>query len=169
MEDISKVLLKIGGFGFLAYSVIKIAEYAPYVVGKSSEYAPVDVLAILLGSGFFPLLFAYLLIRRTDSICRFLRCPSVDRLALPEEAERIGIALIGTFLLFRSASDLAFHLATLWKAHQIQVAGMASTNITLITPQEHGFIVATIVELLVAAYFVLGAGNFVAFLKKLRG
>ncbi len=169
MEDISKVILKIGGFGFLAYAVVKTAEYAPYLVGKSSDYGLVDVAAIFLGSCVAPLLFAYLLIRRTNSICRFLRFAETGAVKLPEEAERIGVALIGTFLLFRSASDLAYHLATLWKAHQLSAEGMASTSITLVTPQENGFIVATVVELLVAAYFVVGAGHFVSVLKKLRG
>lgn len=169
MIQLSTVLLRIGGFSFIAYSIINISGYAPYLL-QADGYLPSDVIALFLRDAFFPLLFAYLLIQHTETVQSWLKIPeSVEPLESPE-LEQIGLSILGMFLFFSSLSDLAYHFAELWRfqdAFGVNTS-VESARIVLLNPEKYALMVATVVELIFALYLLVGSKGLVKVLEKLR-
>lgn len=169
MNQLSPILLRISGFAFVAYALINIAGYSPYLI-FDNQYSTEDVISIFLSNAFFPLLFAYILILHTGFIQKLLKLQSDINISKPDEFERIMLSTLGMFLVFYAISDLSYYFAELWKLRELQAAGMMinETEIMLLSPEKHALIVATLVEFTFALYLLVGSKGLVTLLQKLR-
>jgi len=169
MKHLSTVLLRISGLAFVAFALINIAGYSPFLI-SGNQYSTEDVISIFLSNAFFPLLFAYILLCHTGFIQKSLKLQGDLNISKPDELERIALSTLGMFLVFYAISDLSYYFAELWKLRELQAAGMIinETDIMLLSPEKHGLIMATLIELIFALYLVVGSKGLVTLLQRLR-
>jgi len=145
-----------------------MAQYAPYLIGDSSSYKPIDVIAIFVGYVFFPFLFGIIFIRFGGLIARKLLPSDENAESNCDDLERSGITVLGVFLLYRALSDSALHFGTIYQANQLLKNSMAPPDITLVNPDQYGAILATAIEFAFSLWLVFGSKGLVNLLRAFR-
>lgn len=156
-----RILLKLFGVGLVVYSAVTFSTYIPAIVDNS---APLDwgmVLAhasptiITCFIGIFLWLFPTMVVNT-------IVLPSLDLKNIGGEwdtkAERIGVTILGLFLLFRALSDLVFNVASyIIDAPAVKI--QMNFQVAMIT---------TIVEFILAVFLMLGSTGITNTIRKLR-
>jgi len=81
------------------------------------------------------------------------------------ELERIAVTILGLVLMFFALSDMAFHITYIVASNYLDSAKL--TTIT-ISAENWGFILATLVEIIIALYLLIKANGLLLLLSKFR-
>jgi hypothetical protein len=167
-HSIVRLIVKLFGVGLVVYGAVTLSVYLPSILLQTQRWDETTtalvlsyimplVTPFLVGAllWFFPATIANTVIRDTPSAKEIKADWSF-------ELERVGVSLLGLYLLYRGVSDIIFQMV----AHRARVAILGDVR----APDDYSaLIAATIAELVIAILFVVQSRGIVNLLRKTRG
>ena len=166
LHDGVKLVLKLSGVGFIVFGVVSLSTFLPFLSEslKNSD-SRVSVVAYV-AQMFVPLLFGVFLwlfpARITDTIVK-PDSPAENTDALLTGLERIGITLMGLYLLYRGISDLTYQIINYYNLKSLTPGAFISPRYDIVAT-----FVATGIELVVALVFIFGAKGILRIIRRFR-
>ena len=163
-NNLVRMIVKLSGVGLIVYGALTLALYLPALfmfqrqddIGGTLPYVLTLIAPFLIGSflWWFPA-------KVTNSIIRFDHSTE-PKTGWSEEFERVGVSLLGLYLFFRGVSDAIYHLSM----HRAKTEALGYGG----APSEFpALMAATVVEIVLAIFFMLRSRGVVSLLKKARG
>jgi len=167
-HSIVRLMVKLFGAGLVVYGAVTLSAYLSSLFLQTQRWDETTtalvlsyivplVTPFLVGAllWFFPATIANTVIRVTPSAKEF-------KAEWHFEFERIGVSLLGLYLLYRGISDIIYQVM----AHRSKVAILGEIR----APDDYSALVtATIAELVIAILFVFQSRGIVGLLRKARG
>ncbi len=160
-SNMVRIILKLLGVGLVVYSAVTLSTYIPAIVDSSTPVTWSLVLAHAAPT-IITCLFGIFLWLFPAKVADTIVLPNVDIKNVDGEwdakVERIGVTILGIFLLYRALSDVAFN-----------VTGYVTNAPTIRNQVDfQASLAATTLEFILALFLVLGASGITNTLRKLR-
>jgi hypothetical protein len=159
-----RLVLKLFGIGLIVYGAVSLATYLPSLVIDRGPNEIRSNLPYILPLA-VPFLFGAFLWLFPAKIANTVVGPGATKNfknGFAEELERVGISLIGLYLFYRVTSDISYFLMSTWA--KANILGRARF------PEDFSALVAsTVIELVLALFFMLRSRGIVNLLRKARG
>jgi hypothetical protein len=160
-----RLVLKLCGVGLMVLGAVNLATYLPMLFLVSTDDQPGMYLSYVF-TLLAPFLFGVLLwlfpAPIANSVVRVDAAAAKPKTGWADELERVGVSLLGLFLLYHALSDLVYHLL-------IQRAKVTAPGAVRAPDDFVPLVVATVVELALALFLLLRSKGIVNLLRKARG
>ena len=170
MTDYSSVVrigLKLSGVGLVVYGALTLSSYLPILLQSRTweEWETTMIFSNMVALA-MPFLFGTLLwlfpATVANTIVRFESTDKKSTTELSYEFERIGVALLGLYLFYRSVSGIIYQIIT----YRAKAAVLGSVR----APDDFpALITVTIIQFVLALLFMLQSRGVVSLLRKARG
>ena len=164
-RTIVRLVLKLSGLVMVIWGLVTVISFVPVLfplsevsMGRDALYVVFSPL-VMVAFGLFLWLFPAPV---TNTVFRKGTKDSAAEPRWAAELQVVGVSLLGLWLLYRAISDLVYHL-------MVYRARTQSTDFYTDGYTEFpAFMVATLVEFVVAVFFLFGARGIVRVLRQVR-
>lgn len=163
-RSIVRLILKLTGIALMIYGVVSFVGVVPMVLLISNSEPPFQSLLVLIPS-FITITFGLILwlypAPVTNTLLQKGTAEDDANQTWPAKLERIGISLLGLWLLYRAIPDLIYHLMV-YRAQQDSPLYPSGYS------EFPAYMTATLAELVFALFLIFGARGISRLLHKLR-
>ena len=166
-HEILRTAIKITGLALLIYAVVQAASYLPLILEQVKNAEMGMPVASYISSIAVPIIFGFLLWLFPASVSNTiikndLNVTSQDKLLLG--IEKVGIRILGLYLLYHGISDLVANYASYHQA-----VDMFGKNIGFSGKKRYTIIfITTGVEIFLSLLLILGAAGITNIIRKVR-
>ena len=166
-NEIIRTIVKLTGLVIFLYTVVQAASYLPYLAGQYRDENFNYLVLSLAGTILIPLLFSLLLwlfpARVTNTIVMNESRDS-DKSELLLDLEKIGIRVMGIYLLYHGISDLVANFTSYRYALSMFEGTIGSPDMS----KYYVSFIATAVELFMSLFLILGTKGISNAIRKIR-
>ena len=165
LRSIVRLVLKLSGLVMVIWGLVTVISFVPVVFPLSEVSMGRDALYVLFSPLVMVAFGLFLWLFPAPVTNTVFRKDSKDSAAEPRwaaELQVVGVSLLGLWLLYRAISDLVYHLMVY--RTRTQSTDFYTDGYT----EFPAFMVATLVEFVVAAFLLFGARGIVHVLRKVR-
>lgn len=167
-QDLATTLIKLGGVALIVYAVINMASYTPYIISNPYDFPASDAIIVYLTKGLLPILIGlYFIYFGGLIIRRHIPETKIETKNL-ESLEVAALSILGVYLFYHAISDITAHLAALYKINQMIKSGVPMDYEGQMNPETFAAIVATIIEMALSLWLILGSKGMVSLFNKFR-
>ena len=165
LRSIVRLVLKLSGLVMVIWGLVTVISFVPVVFPLSEVSMGRDALYVLFSPLVMVAFGLFLWLFPAPVTNTVFRKDSKDSAAEPRwaaELQVVGVSLLGLWLLYRAISDLVYHLMVY--RTRTQSTDFYTDGYT----EFPAFMVATLVEFVVAVFLLFGARGIVRVLRQVR-
>lgn len=164
-RSIVRLILKLTGIALMVYGVVHLASSAPFFLSFISNSETPYQSTMMLIPPLIIIIFGLILwlfpAPVTNTLLQKGTAEDDANQTWPAKLERIGISLLGLWLLYRAISDLVYHLMVYRAQHNSPLFPSGYSEFP-------AYMTATLVELVFALFLIFGARGISRLLHQLR-